>query len=315
MSQLQFLKGNTGKDKLYYDENLFYQLSPNKWYCDNADCGVTLTTSGVGLEMKIEKQPTLQHFHNPIHIHDFMCRKAEQNMKERISNEPHIFTSTIYNEEYQKLQEINKIPIEAIAEYLKPYNCYKPTFEKKRAKNRPILPKTEDDIDFTKDETIKYTQTIEQEKFLIYDNKKKNNRIIIFAADYGLKLLSESNRWHSDGTFFMTPKPFKQTYLIHAYKSSIMLPCVYVLLQNKETNTYKEVLGAIKDIATEKGYHLNPETILTDFECAAQQAYRYHWTGITIKGCYFHFKQAILRHIQSLKESMKQDDIEINHLM
>ena len=36
--------------------------------------------------------------------------------------------------------------------------------------------------------------------FLIYDNHKKN-RILVFVSPIGLKMLSDSDKWHSDGTF------------------------------------------------------------------------------------------------------------------
>ena len=52
--------------------------------------------------------------------------------------------------------------------------------------------------------------------FLIYDNHKQN-RILVFASKTGLKMLSESVKWHSDGTFHTKSKYFAQLYTIHAY--------------------------------------------------------------------------------------------------
>ena len=40
---------------------------------------------------------------------------------------------------------------------------------------------------------------------------------------------------------------------------------------------------------------LNLKTIVTDFEQAAMNAYKFHWSGAEIKGCFFHFNQAVLR--------------------
>jgi hypothetical protein len=87
-----------------------------------------------GSEMKIDKTPTLQHFHNPIQNEDFLCRKALQHMKHRVETEPHVFPSVIYSEEVEKLQTVHKLSTEFIAEYLKPYNRFKGTFEKRKKK-------------------------------------------------------------------------------------------------------------------------------------------------------------------------------------
>ena len=84
--------------------------------------------------MKIDKTPTLQHFHNPIQNEDFLCRKALQHMKHRVETEPHVFPSVIYSEEVEKLQTVHKLSTEFIAEYLKPYNRFKGTYEKRKKK-------------------------------------------------------------------------------------------------------------------------------------------------------------------------------------
>ena len=41
--------------------------------------------------------------------------------------------------------------------------------------------------------------------------------------------------------------------------------------------------------------HLNPRVIMVDFEKAAINAFRIHFPNAEIKGCWFHFTQAIHR--------------------
>ena len=76
----------------------------------------------------------------------------------------------------------------------------------------------------------------------------------------------------------------------------MILPCVYAALPNKKAETYVEMLNAIKTIVKPLGDLINepylPETALTDFEIAIQNAFRDCFPLITIKGCYFHFKHA-----------------------
>jgi hypothetical protein len=50
------------------------------------------------------------------------------------------------------------------------------------------------------DIVIENKMTSNNEPFMIFDNKKKN-RIVLFCSPTGLKILSESLTWHSDGTF------------------------------------------------------------------------------------------------------------------
>ena len=74
----------------------------------------------------------------------------------------------------------------------------------------------------------------------------------------------------------------------------MILPCVYAALPNKKAETYVEMLNAIKTILKPFGDLVSlpylPETALTDFEMAIQNAFRDCFPLIRIKGCYFHFK-------------------------
>ena len=95
----------------------------------------------------------------------------------------------------------------------------------------------------------------------------------------GTKLLSDSHRWHSDGKYFAAPKLFKQVYIIHAYTANgHTLLCAY--LRQK-----KKIVTALKNTSGQMCFVFNPKTIVTDFDCH----------GAELKGCYFHFDQAILR--------------------
>ena len=81
-----------------------------------------------------------------------------------------------------------------------------------RSKNKPQVSETLDEFSF--DNFPKFTRTIDDRLFFQYDNKSKSNRILIFASDFGIKLLGYSQRWQYDGTFFSAPKPFTQAYYI-----------------------------------------------------------------------------------------------------
>ena len=60
------------------------------------------------------------------------------------------------------------------------------------------------DFDFDDIKNFNLTNTSDNHKFLQYDYKKITNKIIIFASSNGIKLLSESKCWQSDGIFLCT---------------------------------------------------------------------------------------------------------------
>ena len=146
------------------------------------------------------------------------------------------------------------------------------------------------------------------QKFLQYDNRSKNNRIQTFVSEVGLKYLSESEPWQSDGTLKSVPKPFKQSYLILAGKSSEkVLPCAFILIQKKSFAAYKEMFKLIAEGYT---FNLAPKFGKTDFEHSVLKALKHCFHQNKMCGCYFHFKQAVEWWIfqHSYKSSYEQNE-------
>ena len=132
--------------------------------------------------------------------------------------------------------------------------------------------------------------------FLQYDNGSTDNRILIFFSERSLRLLASSSIWFGDGTFKagkyiflikvtgqlflklnslqLAPPGFQQLYTIHGFKDGQAFPFAYVLAKHKDTETYKEVISAIKDRANELGLQLAPTKIMKDFESASMKAFR-----------------------------------------
>ena len=134
--------------------------------------------------------------------------------------------------------EFGKVPRAIVGLYIESYSHYKSTFMKLRSGLKPAIPHDLDDLNFD-GENIKYTQTTDKMPFLRYYCRDPGSKFLFFASNEGIKLLSDSKRWHSDGTFFAAPKPFKQEffiyYIIHAYTSNgHMLPCAYFLTEKKD---------------------------------------------------------------------------------
>ncbi|CAI6356952.1 unnamed protein product [Macrosiphum euphorbiae] len=80
---------------------------------------------------------------------------------------------------------------------------------------------------------------------------------------HDLVLPDECKNIH-DGTFRAVPKLFSQLYTIHGYKNRTTIPLIYVLMTNRTTNSYNEMLQMLKH----NNPNLNPYSIIIDFEKA-----------------------------------------------
>ena len=128
------------------------------------------------------------------------------------------------------------------------------------------------------------------DQFLLYDSGVGDvNRILLFATDQGINLLSTSDNWFGDGTFDVSPDIFFQVYTVHTMCHGKVVPCLYGLLPNKQEATYTALL-------TELATHLNghaPREVLFDFERAAMNSVETVFPGVLVHGCFFHLSQNI----------------------
>ena len=66
--------------------------------------------------------------------------------------------------------------------------------------------------------------------------------------------------------------------------------------QDKTELTYRKIFSTLK----EHYPSLQPETIMIDFERASTNVIEQNFPTAELQGCFFHFGQAIWRHIQGL---------------
>ena len=99
-----------------------------------------------------------------------------------------------------------------------------------------------------------------------------------------------------DGTFFIVPKIFSQLFIISVRHGQRMLPTFFVLMKSRQYQHYKLVIQKIKDVVPQ----FLPSLAIGDFEKAPIRAFREIFSQITCQGCYFHFKQAIVRKLGEL---------------
>ena len=124
--------------------------------------------------------------------------------------------------------------------------------------------------------------------------------IRLSATNENLMKLVEADTLYVDGTFQTCPRVFYQIFTIHATYAGKHIPLVYCLLPNKRQETYERVFRIIQEKADQLGLNLMPQTVLSDFELAIMQALRTIFPAAVVKGCYFHFCQALMRKVQHL---------------
>lgn len=112
-----------------------------------------------------------------------------------------------------------------------------------------------------------------------------------------------------DGTFKSAPVDFMQLYILHAEFNSQCFPIIYCFLNRKTVETYTSMFARIRSTLLQHSIIFNPHTIQIDYEYAAYNAIRAEFPATTIKGCFFHFGQAIWRKLVDigLKTFFNQD--------
>ncbi|KAG0437184.1 hypothetical protein DMUE_3836 [Dictyocoela muelleri] len=96
-----------------------------------------------------------------------------------------------------------------------------------------------------------------------------------------------------DRTFKSSSSSFLQVYIIHGLKSEQSSPLLYCFLSDKTERTYKRVFEAIRDSLLARGIQFRPSKIKIDFGQTAFNDTKSGFPEAEVKGCYFHFRQAI----------------------
>ena len=115
---------------------------------------------------------------------------------------------------------------------------------------------------------------------------------ILFISDLMLANLKLTKSIKFDATFYVVPKIFYQLFTIFTTTDDNSFPCVHVLMSRKTEGLYRAVLEKILEIEPD----LKPDDAIGDFEVAPRNAFKAVIPSINIKGCLFHYCQAIWTH-------------------
>ena len=113
-------------------------------------------------------------------------------------------------------------------------------------------------------------------------------------------MITSSPKWHVDGTFQKCPKLFYQILTIFALYKDEMIAVAYMVLPDKVQASYEVVLEKLKQLILEQQKTIMVEEIMCDFEAALLIALAIKFPDAKVKGCWFHFNQAIMRKLFNL---------------
>lgn len=130
------------------------------------------------------------HEHPPDH-EDCQAQEALNRMKRKAEDDPAAGPSRIIRDELRNLPApvINRLPERR--------NIKKAV----RRVRRAALPPNPRRIEELGELPERFRNTLQGEKFLIFDNAHENNRVLVFATRRNLEILCRSAKWFLDGTF------------------------------------------------------------------------------------------------------------------
>jgi hypothetical protein len=171
----------------------------------------------------------------------------------------------------------------------------------RRRRNRPAHPQ---ELDF---------ELLEEhipEGFLQKDITVNGERHLIFASQEQINLLQRTKTWYLDATFQVVRKPFYQLFSVNAFLRSEdnlkQVPMITCLMSRRRKEDYIAVLKEFSLLVGESRL----ERIVMDFEEAVWRAAKKVFPDVELKGCAFHFTQAVWRKIQEsgLQQAYTMDE-------
>jgi hypothetical protein len=296
MSAIEWIETTKKKEQPIIDGHLFKvkeRKSGGKayWICNTKGCDVRAVTNNRNL-VHINKN----HSHN-CESKEIITRKYANQCKNVIRKNPLKPIPQIFNEERLTFVNNDYNNREEVIATLPNYESIKSSLYRTKKENFPSQPAIRSQLIIND----LWSKTIDGRDFVLADNGI-DDRIIIFGTSaFLIKACSLQNSVvFMDGTFKSTPPLFKQIYTFHCFIAGQMFPIVFGLLPNKREDTYRRFLQMIKSAALRFGTDFSPEIIQIDYEIAMMNAIRGELPYTRIRGCYFHFTQAIWRKVQDL---------------
>ncbi|CAH0562759.1 unnamed protein product [Brassicogethes aeneus] len=136
---------------------------------------------------------------------------------------------------------------------------------------------------------------------LIPSNDNGGNTLLFISPTIEQLVTSAPERsgsLHVDGTFKVTPRVGRvyQLLTIFIFKHSTDFPFAFALMERKNTSSYVALFRQIVNLIP----NINPVNCLTDYEEGLRRAIAEVWPNCRLKGCWFHYCQAVFRKSRTL---------------
>ena len=152
-------------------------------------------------------------------------------------------------------------------------------------------------------------------------------RFIGLASKEMLKYLFHAKVWFVDGTFRVVKDPFIQLLVIHVSFSagnlSRSIPVFFILMTGRKTVNYQKCFETLLRLLTDTFHgELGLCKVMMDFEYALWACFRSLMANgtlnasVKLRGCVFHYAQALFRKVQSLGLTLRYfKDAGVRHII
>uniref|UniRef100_A0A914UWE5 Uncharacterized protein n=1 Tax=Plectus sambesii TaxID=2011161 RepID=A0A914UWE5_9BILA len=157
--------------------------------------------------------------------------------------------------------------------------------------------------------------TVTGEPFLRFESD--DGLIKVFASDTGPDLLHRAPMWKADDTFKSAPRDYMQVYTLHArHPRGETVVALHAIMKRKTQKAYRQLFSWLNSMLEGSESIGALHTILIVFEPAAKKAFEAELCmanrAITIKGCRFHYGQAVSRNFDKKGLKPLRDNIEFS---
>lgn len=261
------------------------------WNCQKENCNVKLHTEG-----EVFKLIKGTHAHDLREDLEFEV-KLKDEINSYVASSPFSSAKAIYDTSLRKMNFIlQDHPLkDAIICNLQNFDSIKSSIYRKKTELNPAL--SENNLPFNLNEEL--CKTVDGNQFVFLNNLNSHNEIVFADLEFIKRLNLYRCAIHMDGTFKSCPRTFYQLYIIHVVERGQSFPVFFCFLKQKTLIAYKRILLGIAEKLNVENIRFLPTSAMIDFEYASYGALISIWPMIIIKGCYFHFGQAIWRRVNS----------------
>ena len=257
-------------------------------------CTTKTCRASISVDKTEEVLLQLNGQHNHPCIENLQVKKLQNGVKRKASEEICLQPSKIINAGINEASDV----LSNLT--TNDFNNIRRSVYRSRRSKLPSLPRSLEDIHSVLDSYECHTS--QGENFLLINDC--NLHIILFSCQTNLRYLCSRPKIYVDGTFNFCPKYFMQLFTIHTVENGQYIPLVFILLPNKNSETYTNAFELLRNYCSSINLCLNPDEIVRDFEKSIHVSVKKVWPLICIIGCRFHLTQA--QHKARIRESVGQ---------